>query len=172
LTEYTAGHSFAYELSEFTNVLRRLVHGVRGEWTFTPDGNGTMIRWTYEFKPLRGRYFLVRRALAPSGAAICRRASRRRHAWPRSASHRLACPEPRVTYVALVSFPRTKAPPPVGGRSWWAHFEFTRINITPTILRKKFEDQHEFGAFFAFVPAIGLTAALGVADGLLRSLEV
>lgn len=65
LTEYTAGQSFAYELTGFTNVLRRLIHGVRGEWTFTPDGNGTMIRWTYEFKPLRRRYFLVRRALAP-----------------------------------------------------------------------------------------------------------
>jgi len=26
------------------------------------------------------------------------------------------------------------------GRIWWAHFEFTRINITPTILPKKTED--------------------------------
>jgi hypothetical protein len=65
LTEYTAGHSFAYELTEFTNILRRLVHGVRGEWTFTPDGDGTLIRWTYEFKPLDGRHILVRRGLAP-----------------------------------------------------------------------------------------------------------
>ena len=30
-----------------------------------------------------------------------------------------------------------------GGRTWWAHFEFTRINIEPTILRKKFEDVRE-----------------------------
>jgi hypothetical protein len=65
LTEYTVGHSFAYELTDFTNVLRRFVHGVRGEWTFTPDGDGTVIRWTYEFKPLGGRYFLVHRGLAP-----------------------------------------------------------------------------------------------------------
>jgi hypothetical protein len=27
-----------------------------------------------------------------------------------------------------------------GGRSWWAHFEFTRINIEPIILKNKFED--------------------------------
>jgi hypothetical protein len=27
-----------------------------------------------------------------------------------------------------------------GGRSWWAHFEFTRINITPTILKNQIED--------------------------------
>ena len=65
LTEYTVGHSFAYEVTEFSNVLGRLVEGVRGEWTFTPDGEGTVIRWTYEFKPRRGRHFLVRRGLAP-----------------------------------------------------------------------------------------------------------
>lgn len=57
LTEYTVGHSFAYEVTGFTNILGRLVEGVRGEWTFTPEG--TVIRWTYEFKPRRGRYFLV-----------------------------------------------------------------------------------------------------------------
>jgi hypothetical protein len=33
--------------------------------------------------------------------------------------------------------------PPGGGRSWWAHFEFTRINIEPIILRKKIEDLRE-----------------------------
>ena len=29
---------------------------------------------------------------------------------------------------------------PNGGRIWWAHFEFTRINIEPIILRKKVEE--------------------------------
>ncbi|WP_375504668.1 SRPBCC family protein [uncultured Jatrophihabitans sp.] len=65
LTEYTPGHSFAYELAAFTGVLRRLIEGIRGEWTFTPDGEGTLIRWCYEFKPLRHRYALVHLALAP-----------------------------------------------------------------------------------------------------------
>ncbi|HYT74032.1 MAG TPA: hypothetical protein VEL79_04715 [Vicinamibacterales bacterium] len=27
-----------------------------------------------------------------------------------------------------------------GGRTWWAHFEFTRINIEPIIRRKKIEE--------------------------------
>ena len=27
-----------------------------------------------------------------------------------------------------------------GGRTWWAHFEFSRINIEPIILRKKTEE--------------------------------
>jgi hypothetical protein len=34
-----------------------------------------------------------------------------------------------------------------GGRSWWAHHEFTRINIKPTILKKKIEDIRQPGAF-------------------------
>jgi hypothetical protein len=29
---------------------------------------------------------------------------------------------------------------------WWAHFEFTRINIEPIILRKKIEDVREADA--------------------------
>jgi hypothetical protein len=36
-----------------------------------------------------------------------------------------------------------------GGRTWWAHVDFTPINITPTILRKKFEDLPIRGAFCA-----------------------
>ncbi len=65
LTEYTAPHSFAYEITDFTNALKRLISGVRGEWTFTPDGAGTLIRWTYEFKPLPGRRFLLKNIVAP-----------------------------------------------------------------------------------------------------------
>lgn len=65
LSEYDSGRSFAYELTGFTNVLGRLVHGVRGEWTFSPDGAGTVIRWTYEFKPRPGCRRLVQLGLAP-----------------------------------------------------------------------------------------------------------
>ena len=66
LTEYTPPSSFAYEVTGFTNaLLRRLIEGVRGEWTFTPDGDGTVIRWTDEFKPLPRRMFLLRRIVAP-----------------------------------------------------------------------------------------------------------
>jgi len=32
---------------------------------------------------------------------------------------------------------------PSGGRGWWAHFEFTRMNIEPTILHKKIEELRE-----------------------------
>jgi hypothetical protein len=72
LTEYTTGHSFAYELTGFTNILDRLAYGVRGKWTFTPDGTGHVIRWTYEFKPLPGAPALCGMAWHCCGADTCR----------------------------------------------------------------------------------------------------
>jgi hypothetical protein len=33
--------------------------GVRGEFSFLPDGGGSMIRWTYEFKPKHGRGWII-----------------------------------------------------------------------------------------------------------------
>jgi hypothetical protein len=59
LTEYVNGHGFAYELTDFTNALAGLALGVRGEFSFLPDGGGATIRWTYEFKPRRGRAWIV-----------------------------------------------------------------------------------------------------------------
>ncbi|WP_033346189.1 SRPBCC family protein [Catenuloplanes japonicus] len=73
LTEYTTGHSFAYQLTGFTNVLRRLTHGVRGEWTFTPDGDGTVLRWTYEFQPRRGRRWILAGPFVPLWRILMRR---------------------------------------------------------------------------------------------------
>ena len=34
-----------------------------------------------------------------------------------------------------------------GGRTWWAHFEFTRINIEPIILKNKIEERRVLRAF-------------------------
>jgi hypothetical protein len=42
-----------------------------------------------------------------------------------------------------------RAPPPSGGRTWWAHFAFTPINIAPTILPKKIEAVREAGALMS-----------------------
>jgi hypothetical protein len=65
LTEYTDGHSFAYQLPNFTNVLSLLAAGIRGEFNVNPDGPGTLIRWTYEFKPLPGRRWILAGPFAP-----------------------------------------------------------------------------------------------------------
>ncbi|MFI6937154.1 SRPBCC family protein [Streptomyces sp. NPDC050287] len=65
LIEYTEGCSFAYQLTGFTNILSRLAAGVRGEWNFNPDGDGTLIRWTYEFKPLPGRRWILAGPFTP-----------------------------------------------------------------------------------------------------------
>src|ERR1700722_6095714 len=65
LPELNAGYSFAYETTEFTNLLGKVIEGVRDEWSFTPDGEGAVIRWTYEFKPLPRRYLLLKCVIVP-----------------------------------------------------------------------------------------------------------
>jgi hypothetical protein len=75
--------------------------------------------------------------------------------------HRRECPDagrarsgpnrPSPTHPTLPPTPSS------GGRTWWAHFEFTRISIEPIILRKKIEDLREAGAYAGHVPAIQYT---------------
>lgn len=65
LTEYTPGVGFAYELTGFTDVFDRMVDGVRGEWTFTPDGSGSIVKWTWEFKAKPRFGVLLRRVITP-----------------------------------------------------------------------------------------------------------
>jgi hypothetical protein len=74
MTEWVDGTSFAYQLTNYTNVLAKLAEGVRGEWTFTPDGQGTMIRWSYEFKPLPGRRWIIAGPFKPLWARYMRAA--------------------------------------------------------------------------------------------------
>lgn len=59
ITEYSSPYGFAYELTEFTNILSALAVGVRGEFSFLPDGAGSTLRWTYEFKPRGVRRLIV-----------------------------------------------------------------------------------------------------------------
>ena len=65
IVEYTPGVGFAYELTGFTDVFDRLIVGVRGEWTFTPDGDGTLVRWTWEFRPRFGRRLVTASVIVP-----------------------------------------------------------------------------------------------------------
>jgi hypothetical protein len=37
-------------------------------------------------------------------------------------------------------WPGVAAPGPIDGRSWWAHLEFTRINVKLTILQEELEE--------------------------------
>lgn len=50
---------FAYELTEFQKVFKRLVDRARAEWTFAQVDGGTLVHWTYEFFPLKRRAWLV-----------------------------------------------------------------------------------------------------------------
>ncbi|MCW4354228.1 SRPBCC family protein [Hoyosella sp. YIM 151337] len=65
LVEYTPPHSFAYEITEFTNTLRHAVQSIRGEWTITPNGRHSTVRWTYGFRPVPRRAWLLRTTVVP-----------------------------------------------------------------------------------------------------------
>jgi hypothetical protein len=52
LVAYDAPRYFAYTIHDFTNALRWLTSGVRGEWWFREQGDGTtLVRWCYGFTP-------------------------------------------------------------------------------------------------------------------------
>ena len=64
IVERVPGASFAYELTGFTDVFDRLVVGVRGEWSVAPDGDGAIVRWTWEFAPRPLRRWLMAHVVA------------------------------------------------------------------------------------------------------------
>ena len=65
LIEWAPGSSFAYELTSFTDLFGRIVKGVRGEWSVAPDGDGSLLRWTWEFAPLPFRRGLMAHVIGP-----------------------------------------------------------------------------------------------------------
>jgi hypothetical protein len=73
MIEYTPGVGFAYELVRFTDVFGKLVHGVRGEWSVSPDGSGSIARWTWEFAPRPFRRTLMALVVGPLWEAYMRR---------------------------------------------------------------------------------------------------
>jgi hypothetical protein len=48
----------------------------------------------------------------------------------------------RISEQSPTRFPQSQHGPS-GGRRWWAHFEFTRINIEPIVLKNKVEERRE-----------------------------
>jgi hypothetical protein len=50
---------FAYDLTDFQRVFKRLVDHARAEWTFTAVDGGTNIHWSYTFFPLNAGARLV-----------------------------------------------------------------------------------------------------------------
>ncbi|RIX31254.1 SRPBCC family protein [Amnibacterium setariae] len=73
MVEHVPGHGFAYELTGFTDVFGKLVHGVRGEWSVSPDGDGSLARWTWEFAPRRFRRTLMALVVGPLWGVYMRR---------------------------------------------------------------------------------------------------
>jgi hypothetical protein len=50
---------FAYELTDFQKLFGSLVRNARADWRFEPADGGTRIHWTYEFRALPGRGWIV-----------------------------------------------------------------------------------------------------------------
>lgn len=93
ITDAKSPGYFAYELSDFTKLFGVLVAGARAEWTFERIAEGTRITWTYTFRGLPGRAWIVklivrlwwarymRRVLPPIAREVERAAT---HPAPRS----------------------------------------------------------------------------------------
>jgi hypothetical protein len=60
ITSYDAPRYFDYQISGFTNAMKRFVARVKGSWLFTDTPAGTEIVWTYTFYPLPRRRLAVR----------------------------------------------------------------------------------------------------------------
>jgi hypothetical protein len=73
ITQSDPGVFFGYDLSAFQKPFGRLVSGARAEWTFSPEGATTRIRWSYAFYPLAGRGLAVRAIVALFWAPYMRR---------------------------------------------------------------------------------------------------
>ncbi|MGA1838026.1 SRPBCC family protein [Herbiconiux sp. 11R-BC] len=64
---------FDYRVTGFTKLLAHLVSDAEAHWRYEPAGNGSRIRWSYGFRPLRGRRFVVRALIGPIWLMYMRR---------------------------------------------------------------------------------------------------
>ncbi|CAN5367816.1 hypothetical protein BH10ACT7_BH10ACT7_21640 [soil metagenome] len=60
ITDAKSPSYFAYDLSDFTKLFGVLVADARAEWTFERIAEGTKITWTYRFRGLPGRAWIVK----------------------------------------------------------------------------------------------------------------
>jgi hypothetical protein len=58
------GH-FDYTVSEFSGPLAHLVSDGRARWEYRPHRGGSLIRWSYGYRPLPGRRLVVRYVVGP-----------------------------------------------------------------------------------------------------------
>ena len=67
------GH-FDYDVTLFTGIFGRIVSDGTARWTYAPGSTGrTHITWTYGYRPLPGRRFLLKRIIGPLWLQYMRR---------------------------------------------------------------------------------------------------
>ncbi|GAA0990480.1 SRPBCC family protein [Subtercola frigoramans] len=63
--EHATGH-FDYDVDQFTGLLSSLVSDATARWSYAPGSAGrTHITWTYGYRPLPGRAFIVEHIIGP-----------------------------------------------------------------------------------------------------------
>jgi hypothetical protein len=75
LTLFERPHRFGYHVGPFTGVLRHLVDGADGVWSFAAveGGAATAVTWTYVFRPRGLARPVLRLGVAPLWGAYARR---------------------------------------------------------------------------------------------------
>ncbi|TIH40924.1 hypothetical protein [Subtercola vilae] len=67
------GH-FDYDVTAFTGILSRIVSEGTARWTYAPGSTGrTHITWTYGYRPLAGRTFILTHLIGPLWMRYMRR---------------------------------------------------------------------------------------------------
>ncbi|MDO9396208.1 MAG: SRPBCC family protein [Herbiconiux sp.] len=72
----TAGGRFDYRVTAFAGLLAHLVSDAEASWEYLPGSSatrGSIIRWTYGYRPLPGRTFVVRHLIGPLWLRYMRR---------------------------------------------------------------------------------------------------
>lgn len=64
---------FDYRVTTYTGILGSLVSNGSATWRFEPRPRGSVIRWTYGFRPLPRRRFVVERLIGPIWKRYMRR---------------------------------------------------------------------------------------------------
>lgn len=68
-----SGGRFDYRVTRFTGILSKLVSDAEARWDYEPAPGGSRIRWSYGYRPLPRRRFIVKRLIGPIWLVYMRR---------------------------------------------------------------------------------------------------
>jgi len=149
LAEYAAPSSFAYKITGFINAT----------WLLTPDGNGTLIRWTYQFSDCASimRPLFMPVTLQPARA----RPSRPKGRKPGAAPRRLrAAVEDELGHCAVGTGLCRLAVTHSAGRALYGRTRCLRVALSAFSLGTDLLVGHGHSFRYFILPARGFAGAL------------